>query len=314
MGELVQPIILYTLCLLGGGAVLLALPRGGKTPQIVGAALASLVGGAAFIYLGSRSPEHIPNVYFYVFSLIGAGGALRVITHPRPVYAALYFILTVISTGGLFVLLSAEFMAFALIIVYAGAILITYLFVIMLATQAPDETHSEVLADYDTSAKEPAAATVAGFLLLALLTTLVFRGTDRLPTPADPTGGEAVAASMPLKMDRVFREAGLLKPGESLAEGSDGKAQIDFKHGRAMVVGGDPNPRFIPREDWPKDAEASNVELLGFNLLDKHPGTIEIAGVILLMAMLGAVVLSRKQVEIDEEAKRAQSGRLGSDA
>jgi hypothetical protein len=53
-----------------------------------------------------------------------------------------------------------------------------------------------------------------------------------------------------------------------------------------------------------------NPESLGFNLLKDHPGTIEIAGVILLMAMLGSVVLSRKQVQIDEEAKGRQAQAL----
>jgi hypothetical protein len=48
-------------------------------------------------------------------------------------------------------------------------------------------------------------------------------------------------------------------------------------------------------------------------LLGEHPGTIEIAGVILLMAMLGSVVLSRKQVQIDEEAKRRPALALGQD-
>ena len=62
---------------------------------------------------------------------LGVGSAIRVITHPHPVYAALYFILTIIAMAGLILLLSAEFMAFAVIIVYAGAILVTYLFVIM---------------------------------------------------------------------------------------------------------------------------------------------------------------------------------------
>jgi len=52
------------------------------------------------------------------------------------------------------------------------------------------------------------------------------------------------------------------------------------------------------------------VEALGFNLLRDHPGAIEIAGIILLMAMLGAVVLSRKQVQLDEEAKMRQSHML----
>jgi hypothetical protein len=56
--------------------------------------------------------------------------------------------------------------------------------------------------------------------------------------------------------------------------------------------------------------DVTNVEALGFNLLRDHPGAIEIAGVILLMAMLGAVVLSRKQVQLDEDAKMQQAKML----
>ena len=50
--------------------------------------------------------------------------------------------------------------------------------------------------------------------------------------------------------------------------------------------------------------------MVGSSLLVDHPGAIEIAGVILLMAMLGATVLSRRQVEIDEAAKAHEARRL----
>ena len=81
------------------------------------------------------------NFYFWVFSAIALGGRrFGSITHPRPVYSALYFVLTVFATAGLFILLWAEFMAAALVLIYAGAILITYVFVIMLASQATSPT------------------------------------------------------------------------------------------------------------------------------------------------------------------------------
>ena len=73
--------------------------------------------------------------YFWIFSTIAIGGAIRVITHTRPVYSALYFVLTVFASAGLFLLLRAEFMAAALVMIYAGAILVTYVFVIMLAAE-----------------------------------------------------------------------------------------------------------------------------------------------------------------------------------
>ena len=91
--------------------------------------------------------------------------AVRMITHPRPVYAALYFVIVVLSSAALFLLLEAEFMAFALIIVYAGAILITYLFVLMLAHQAPQPGAEFGQPEYDRVPREPAAAaTVASSL------------------------------------------------------------------------------------------------------------------------------------------------------
>src|SRR5688500_7524070 len=77
-----------------------------------------------------------PGIYFWIFSAIALFAALRVITHPRPVYAALYFVLTVFATAGLFILMWAEFMAAALVLIYAGAILVTYVFVIMLAASS----------------------------------------------------------------------------------------------------------------------------------------------------------------------------------
>ena len=61
---------------------------------------------------------------------------------------------------------------------------------------------------------------------------------------------------------------------------------------------------------WPDELSATNVEGVALSLLFRHPGTIEIAGVILLMAMLGATVLSRRQVEIDEDQKRQQAAAL----
>jgi NADH-quinone oxidoreductase subunit J len=277
------------------------------SPQILGALIAALAGGLLLIFMGVNAGAARPNVYFYIFSLIGLGSALRVITHPRPVYAALYFILTVLSTAGLFLILSAEFMAFALIIVYAGAILITYLFVIMLATQAPEEGEIEVLAQYDTQAREPVAAAVVGFLFLAVLTTMLFRGSAQLPPPGEPMG--ANLRDMPRKVETVLRNHELMKDGERASvQPAATEAQ------QAIIISAqDGTTRTLSRDKWPEELSVKNPESLGFNLLNDHPGTIEIAGVILLMAMLGSVVLSRKQVQIDEDAKSRQAQALARD-
>jgi NADH-quinone oxidoreductase subunit J len=278
----------------------------------LGALLAALAGGLLLIFMGFKARADLPNIYFYIFSLIGLGGALRVITHPRPVYAALYFILTVLSTAGLFLILSAEFMAFALIIVYAGAILITYLFVIMLATQAPEEGEIEVLTQYDTQAREPVAAAVIGFLFLAVLTNMMFKGTGELQQPAPRLANQALL-DMPRKVEHALQNHGVISDTDHVVIDADHRARIDLASGDISVVDAAGTVRIIPRSQWPEDLAALNVENLGFNLLNDHPGTIEIAGVILLMAMLGSVVLSRKQVQIDEDAKLRQAQALAPD-
>jgi len=303
---ILNPFLLYGLIALGAVGVAIALPSRKAGPQIFGTIIAATAGGIGIALLTLKAGKDFPNVYFYIFSAIALGAALRVITHPRPVYAALYFILTIIATAGLFLILSAEFMAFALVIVYAGAILITYLFVIMLATQAPEEDEIEVLTEYDSSAHEPIAATVVGFVLLAVLTTMLFRGVDHLPvTPVDRT--DALLADMPRKVDRVLRNHGLLEDGQTANviltdDGGLEAVQIAANDGADVYA--------LPREQWPAELPVKNIEALGFNLLRDHPGTIEIAGVILLMAMLGAVVLSRKQVQLDEDAKLKQARML----
>lgn len=312
LDHVIQPAILYVLLALGAVGVCMALPRRGVSPQPIGAIVAAASAGLVILFLSLKAAPHLPNLYFYIFSVISLGGALRVITHPRPVYAALYFILTVISSAGLFVILGAEFLAFALIIVYAGAILITYLFVIMLASQAPSGDQNDVLAEYDAVSREPVAATAAGFVLLGVLTTMMFRGLPDMRGPGRPSD-EALLASMPRKVETVLRNAGLMKQGELLDRNGRGQPAIDLDRGIITVVEKNGKPRDIVRADWPPSLSTSNIEGVGFSLLADHPGAIEIAGVILLMAMLGAVVLARKQVELDEEAKARHAAMLSAE-
>lgn len=306
MDLIINPYILYLGIALGAIGVCMALPRARVSPQAIGALITALAVGLVLIGLGLRNSNHLPNLYFYVFAIIALGSALRVISHQRPVYAALYFILTILASSGLYLLLSAEFMAFALIIVYAGAILITYLFVIMLATQAPSEEDLDRLADYDAQSRDPVFASIIGFVLLAALTTMLFRGTAALP-PVDPIAhGDAVLAQLPRRVENELRRADLWQDGDAFALASDGSPLID-PESRTVSVLRQGQPVTL---DMPEGLHARNVESLAFNFLNEHPGTIEIAGVLLLMAMLGAVVLSRRQVQFDEDMKARQARKL----
>lgn len=306
MDALFNPVLLYSAFALGAAGVCLALPRKGVSPQVIGGLVAAAAFGGLLLAMGLRSePGSLPNFHYYLFSLISLGSALRVISHQRPVYAALYFILTILSSSGLYVLLSAEFMAFALIIVYAGAILITYLFVLMLATEAPTAEQAEALSDYDRYSREPVIATIAGFVLVAVLTTMMGQGAGALRAPDGPAGAERLE-ELPGRVGALLREAGLMERGEWFARDETGRPMIDADERAATIVDADGLRRTV---DFPDNLELYNVEGIAFVLLADHPGTIEIAGVVLLMAMLGAVVLARKKVEIDERLREEAQAR-----
>lgn len=160
----------------GGIGLFLAMPGGRRAMAGIGYLL--LAGAAALLIAlvlpavgaGGRA------VWLAILGLIGLWGAVRVITHSRPVYSALYFILVVVATSGLLLLAEAEFLAAAVIIIYAGAILVTYVFVIMLAQQAGPP------AVYDRQAREPFLGVLTGFVLLGALSAHMI-GTSPEPAP-----------------------------------------------------------------------------------------------------------------------------------
>ena len=75
---------------------------------------------------------------FFLFSSIAVGGALGVVLGPSPIASLLFMIASLASTAGIYVLLEAHFLAAIQIIVYAGAIMVLFLFVIMLLNLGHD--------------------------------------------------------------------------------------------------------------------------------------------------------------------------------
>jgi len=72
------------------------------------------------------------TILFYIFSAVTVIAALRVITARNPVHAALFLVLAFFNVAALWMLLQAEFLALALIMVYVGAVTVLFLFVVMM--------------------------------------------------------------------------------------------------------------------------------------------------------------------------------------
>jgi len=122
---------------------------------------------------------------FYFFAGLALFSALAMVVLVRNVVAgALSLVITMISLAGIFVLLGAEFVGAVQVIVYAGAIMVLLIFVIMLFNLEVDEFGPEPLG---RAAGKVAAAGVAALLCVALLTALP--ESSALPEPAVALAG-----------------------------------------------------------------------------------------------------------------------------
>ena len=107
--------------------------------------------------------------FFFYFALVIAASSVLVVALHNPIYSALSLLIMFFHVAGLYVTLHAEFLAAVQVIVYAGAILVLYLFVVMLLNLKHDERYHR---------QWPVAAAVGAILALeAIVLTLVKGGT-----------------------------------------------------------------------------------------------------------------------------------------
>jgi len=117
---------------------------------------------------------------FLVLALLAIFAAISLIVQRHPIHSALSLIVVMVALAGLYLLMGAEFVAAVQIIVYGGAIMVLFVFVIMLLNAEEEErTNFSKLATY---AGIPLALAVAGFIAAAIA-----RSSGSLPT-AEPSG------------------------------------------------------------------------------------------------------------------------------
>jgi NADH-quinone oxidoreductase subunit J len=131
------------------------------------------------------------NWAFLAIGLVVLACALRVVTAKNVVHAALFLVGALAGTAGLFLLLSAEFVAWVLVLVYIGAVVVLFLFGIMI-TRAP--TGFDEGLDAERKAW-PALLSLAVFVLMAWTTIDAF-GSSEVVTTGTPVGTDVVAESL----------------------------------------------------------------------------------------------------------------------
>ncbi|MBM4073384.1 MAG: hypothetical protein FJ271_31345 [Planctomycetes bacterium] len=302
--------------------------------------LGTLLGGAALALTGWLLLRHdgiLPErILFYAFSALAIVGGGMVLAQRNPVHAALSFALVVLSTCGLFLLLAAPFLMAATIIVYAGAIVVTFLFVIMLAQQAG-------LASADQRSREPFLASLAGYILIGALLCVLEKTFDARTIDAALERIDAVARAE--SVDDARRQFGEIrklfddpqKPGsdrtlpvdemkrlipqtdqdlleaEFLLNARDLpklKAMFRKLHQQGLqarlsigVLTADEKQPATPFSQGPLDAAgrhalpAQNVAGLGRTLFADYLLPIELAGILLLVASIGAIAIAARRPE-----------------
>lgn len=163
------------------------------------------------------------EIIYGIFFVLALFSAVMVVLSPNAVYSALYLVMTMVSIGGLFVMMNAQLAAAFQIIVYAGAIMVLFLFVIMLLN---------------------------------------------LRQPAEP-----------LKPRRWLRWAGLLFGGALAFQ----LIALVVRFGHGMIIPGN-------------TFESVTIDNVARTLLTEYIYAFEMTSVLLLIAVIGAVVLARRQL------------------
>src|SRR6185312_14517326 len=188
----------------------------------------------------------LSTLFFYLFAGMCVASAFMVIAVKNPVHAVLFLILAFFNAAGLFVLLGAEFLAMILVVVYVGAVLVLFLFVVMML----DVDFAVLRAGFLKYL--PVGATIGILLLVELILILV-----------------------------------------------------------AWVTA----PDITAQAPTPPVSQMSNTMALGQILYTKYVYLFEGAGLILLVAMIGAIVLTlqhkrdvKRQSVVRQVARTRESG------
>jgi NADH-quinone oxidoreductase subunit J len=121
---------------------------------------------------------------FYIFAVITVLAALRVVTARNPVHAALFLVLTFCTAAAIWMLLKAEFLAITLVLVYVGAVMVLFLFVVMMLDINLDQIRQGFWRNL------PVALFVGVVVVLELAAVLmhVFSGVRDADAPPTPAG------------------------------------------------------------------------------------------------------------------------------
>ena len=201
----------------------------------------------------------MPLLVFLVIGTIAVASSILVVAMRNPVHSALFLLLTFLCVAILFVVKSAEFVAAVQVLVYAGGVMVLFLFVVMLINH-------RTLPEEKVLTKFWAGGLLVGVAIMLLFVVIV-RG-----------GAYADAVEDPEKTLNTVRET--------------------------YYTDHPTNPNAIVKRT--RDVPNRNAEAVGMALYTDYLVPFEVASLFLLVAMIGAIVIGKRELSAEEEETTPQ--------
>lgn len=148
------------------------------------------------------------TVLFYLFSAVTVFAALRVITARNPVHSALFLVLTFCSAACIWMLLKAEFLAITLVLVYVGAVMVLFLFVVMMLDINLDQVRQGFWRNLPVALLVGVVVVIE--LAMVLMTSFRVRQSDVPALPADYSNTKALGKLIYTEYVYAFEIAAVL--------------------------------------------------------------------------------------------------------
>jgi NADH-quinone oxidoreductase subunit J len=188
----------------------------------------------------------IELVLFGALALVAVAGAVAMVLARSPVHSVLYLVVTILALAGEFLTLDAQFLAALQVIVYAGAIMVLFLFVIMMLNLGPDRGLSGPLG-------RPAAFFLGGLFMVVLASGVAIgvRGSGGAAgaAPAMPHGTVENVGSLlltryvlPMELASILLLVGMVGAVALARPWHEGARRVAGPGARSGVAGGDGGP------------------------------------------------------------------------
>ena len=224
------------------------------------------------------------QILFIIFGILAVGSAICVIAFRNPIHSALALVLTFFSLAGLFISLGAYFVAAVQVIVYAGAIMVLFLFVIMLLNLGRLQAARQIN-------KAKVVAIIVGMLLAAEAIYIGIKAYDGSAVSPPQGGSEAVGAAITSEQLNQIVEIESTYQLDRTEINSTYVPEIAEQKNTVEALTASEASKLIKK----LQGEMGKPDRIGTILFTKFLLPFEVTSLVLLAALIGVIVLVKRE-------------------